>query len=503
MNRMKIAACRLILWIAARLVPDGQRAEWADHWQSDLWRWMLREAAADVPGSHSAVYSQARDAFKDAFRSRFTSDSAADVRRQFWGDPRVAVGAGALLLLTVAAFSGGFANTRQLLRGLPYPDSNRVVILAQGAPTFGARFGFREQEIQLFRAKTQTLAGLAEYTWHTRTFTSSNGKLRKVLTASVGPRFFPLLGVDKETPAAGEFLISNNFWRSELRADPAAIGHIYMVDGRPLKLVGVLPQEFSFLSAPIAIWTAESSEPPPVLTRQWWVSLKGVVGRLNADAPPWVAEKELRDLQMKTGLARRNFAVHATPVADLVYQSISSYGSDLGFFSAALLLVAIIRAWNDRRRGVAWGMAARFWGFFLLKTMLPVMALFFSIFDFGGAGRLGMTGGTPGRGGPMLIWTSFAVAVIIITWAWRDQPSRCRVCLHRMQMPVRIGITGLVLLETSGEEVMCPKGHGSVYTAESVLGSDFSDRWMGVENLFAEHVKHSPGDVLGIEDRDK
>ncbi|MEQ1948684.1 MAG: hypothetical protein ABL995_15955 [Bryobacteraceae bacterium] len=503
MNRGKIAACRLILWIAARIVPDGLRAEWADHWQSDLWRWMLREADAEVPGSHAAVYSQARDAFEEAFRARFLSDTAADARRHFWGDPRIAIGAGALFLLSVAAFSGGFANTRQLLRGLPYPDSNRVIILAQGAPTFGARFGFRAQEIELFRAKSQTLAGLAEYTWHTRTFTSSNGKLRSVLTASVGPRFFPLLGVDKETPGSGEFLISNKFWRSELRSDPAAIGHLYMVDGRPMKLVGVLPEEFSFLSAPIAIWTAESSEPPPVLTRQWWVSLKGAVGRLNADAPPWVAEKEMRDLQMKSGIARRNFAVHATPVADLVYQSISSYGWDLGLFTGALLLVAIIRAWIDRRRGVGWGMAARFWGFFLLKTMLPVLALFFSIFEFGGAGRLGMTGGTPGRGGPMLTWTVFAVAVIMITWAWRDQPSRCRVCLSRMQLPVRIGITGLVLLETSGEEVMCPKGHGSVYTAESVLGADFSDRWMGVENLFAEHVKHSPGDVLGIEDRDK
>ena len=131
------------------------------------------------------------------------------------------------------------------------------------------------------------------------------------------------------------------------------------LDGRPLKLVGVLPEDFSFLSAPIAIWTAESSEPPPVLTRQWWLSLKGVVGRLNANVPAQVAEKELHELQVKTGMARRNFQVHATPVAELVYQSISSYGSDLAFFSGALFLVALIRAWIDRRRGVAWGMSAR------------------------------------------------------------------------------------------------------------------------------------------------
>jgi hypothetical protein len=49
-----------------------------------------------------------------------------------------------------------------------------------------------------------------------------------------------------------------------------------------------------------------------------------------------------------------------------------------------------------------------------------------------------------------------------------------------MRLPMRIGIPGQMLLETAGEEVMCPQGHGSVYTSESVLGSDMSNRWMGL-----------------------
>jgi hypothetical protein len=53
------------------------------------------------------------------------------------------------------------------------------------------------------------------------------------------------------------------------------------------------------------------------------------------------------------------------------------------------------------------------------------------------------------------------------------------VCLHRMRQPVRIGVPGQILLETAGQEVMCPQGHGSVYTSDSVLGADLSDRWMG------------------------
>jgi hypothetical protein len=68
--------------------------------------------------------------------------------------------------------------------------------------------------------------------------------------------------------------------------------------------------------------------------------------------------------------------------------------------------------------------------------------------------------------------------MLILIWAWRDQPGRCRVCLHQMQKPLRIGIPGDVLLDTAGEEVICPKGHGSMYTSQSVHGSDLSDRWM-------------------------
>ena len=31
---------------------------------------------------------------------------------------------------------------------------------------------------------------------------------------------------------------------------------------------------------------------------------------------------------------------------------------------------------------------------------------------------------------------------------------------------------------------MCPQGHGSVYTLDSVHGADMSDRWIGFPNLY-------------------
>ena len=63
-----------------------------------------------------------------------------------------------------------------------------------------------------------------------------------------------------------------------------------------------------------------------------------------------------------------------------------------------------------------------------------------------------------------------------------------------MRSPLRIGVRGQVLLEAAGDEVMCPNGHGTVYHAASVLGSDLSDRWMGLDLNFDADL--DPGEPL-------
>lgn len=254
-----------------------------------------------------------------------------------------------------------------------------------------------------------------------------------------------------------------------------------LIDGRPLRLAGVLPYNFTFLSEPIAIWTSHPEASPPVPARRWWLNLRGVVARLNPGATPDAARKELRLLQTQGGLARRNFEMQATPIEELVYRAFRSYAGDLATLLCALLAWAAVRFVIDRRAGARAKRAARFWGFFVLKTALPLISLFFAIVELAGVSALGLTGGDPGRGGPLLLWASFAAVVVILVWAFRDQPGRCRVCLHRMRQPVRIGVPGQMLLEAAGQEVMCPQGHGSVYTSASILGADISDRWMSLD----------------------
>jgi hypothetical protein len=476
------SACRFVLRLAARLVPAELSEDWRREWLGDLWRWTLDAAESGARDARWALLIHTCEAVRHALRARFRTDPGREELRSVSGSPTLCLALGALSVIAVGVASHGFAVTRQLAAGVPYRDAGSVVVLAQGPPVFGIRLGFPDAETAVFRDKSKTLASVAAYSWHTTDVSLDRGN-RLVQSANVDAPFFDVLGVRApvERLRDDEFFASYDFWRDDLRGDPNRVGQLLTVDGRPLRLAGVLPRGFSFLSAPVAIWTSHPEPTPTVPPRRWWLNLRGVVARLNPGATPDAARKELRQLLTQAGLARRNFEIQATPVEDLVFRALRSYGGALATLLGALFAWAALRFVLDRRAGAPAKRSARFWGFFALKTALPLIALFFAILELTTANTLGLTGGDSGRGGPLLLWASFACVVVILVWAFRDQPGRCRVCLHHMRQPVRIGVPGQILLEAAGQEVMCPKGHGSVYTSASVLGADISDRWMSLD----------------------
>jgi hypothetical protein len=465
--------CRGLVWTAEKLVPASARDEWREEYSGQLWQWTLDAARAGSGDSRFALKAHTRRAVRAALATRFCAEQ--------FGSPAFCLGAGASLILLLALLSGGFRVLRHVTPALSYRDPQQVVVLAQGPPFFGIRLGFRDRDTEVFRRRAQSLEGVATYMWSTTVF-QSDGGYREIVAAETSPQFFNVLGVG---PSLGtgmdgpdSFLASYDFWKSHLGASRAVLGERFEIGGRSLRLTGVMPRSFTFLSAPIAVWTAAGPE-PPVTQRRWQLSLRGAIARLRPGVSQDAAEKELRQLLVDAHLARPNFSVRATPIADLVYQSARSYAFDLLMSTSLILLWAGFNVFRDRRRGTSWQMTGRFWGFFVLKTMLPLVALFLFVFEFGGVTQLGVTGGVRPGSGPLGVWFFYSGIVMILIWAWRDQPGRCRVCLRQMRQPLRIGVPGQILLETAGQEVMCPRGHGSVYTTASVLGAELSDRWMG------------------------
>ncbi|MGH9720379.1 MAG: ABC transporter permease [Bryobacteraceae bacterium] len=422
-------ACRVVLWIAGRIVPAALREDWRREWEGELCYWKTRPR----------LLRHATGAFPDALHLRFTDE---ELRAR----PAFCLALCIFPIAVIALTSNGFTVTRRLLSGLPYRDSERLAVLSQTGPFMGQRLGVRRQHLDAFE-RSRAFEGVASYHPYRAALAFSAGA-REIEAASISANFLHVLGA---TPAigdsggAGAFLVSFEFWSRELRADARIIGSTFSVAGRPMKLAGVLPPGFSFLSATPPVWTVAPDWPP----------LSTAVARLRAGVTPIQAEAQLRSLIP---------LIEVRSLPALAYRAARLYAI------GALLFLTVVGLW-----GAA---APRYRAFFVLKCGTLLIALLLVLFEFTGAARLGPTGNALWFHEAVSAWLFLFGSGAILRWSRLDQRMRCRVCLHRMSLPVRIGAPGRILLDHAGLEVVCPRGHGSVYAAESVLGAEISGRWM-------------------------
>ena len=114
---------------------------------------------------------------------------------------------------------------------------------------------------QAWQDRAGSLASLEAFDGTNLTLTEL-GAAERVSATDVTPGLLTLLGV---APAHGRpfdandigrpvAIISDEFWRGKLAADPAVIGRQIMLGGRAHTVVGVLPSRFSFALNRSAIW---------------------------------------------------------------------------------------------------------------------------------------------------------------------------------------------------------------------------------------------------------
>lgn len=155
-----------------------------------------------------------------------------------------------------------------VLAPLPYPGSDRLIMLTHSAP--GA--GIDEMGVSLgtfvhYRQLSETLEKLAVYAAAPLTVTGT-GEAERVDGARVSSEFFPLLlagaplagrmpdeadaGPDSEPVA----VLSPDFARKRFGSEGAALGQRLEVNGKPVTIVGVVPAGFDFPSKDTQVWTA-------------------------------------------------------------------------------------------------------------------------------------------------------------------------------------------------------------------------------------------------------
>jgi predicted permease len=167
---------------------------------------------------------------------------------------------------TTAIFS--FVNA-VLVRPLPYPDSERLALVAGANPDGSTSeiTSVTPGDFLDWRAQTRTIERMAGFSMTTFSLTGA-GKPERLPAATVTSDFFLTLGVapilgrvfssddDAGIAVSGEFtwgqalgdvvVISERFWRRRFNLDRNIIGRPVTLDGRAFTVVAVMPDDFTF-----------------------------------------------------------------------------------------------------------------------------------------------------------------------------------------------------------------------------------------------------------------
>src|SRR6266511_4772234 len=146
-----------------------------------------------------------------------------------------------------------------LLRALPFPDSNRLVVIRADNP--GRRLGFAvsppaNADVAEWRRQTESFAYIAAFCPRTADL-ADGGDPERVGAAGVTAGFFETLGVtpllgrtraaDDEAPGGPPVaLISHGLWQRRFGGDPALLGKGVSINGEQRTVIGILPLGFDF-----------------------------------------------------------------------------------------------------------------------------------------------------------------------------------------------------------------------------------------------------------------
>lgn len=147
-----------------------------------------------------------------------------------------------------------------LLRPLPFPDSDRLVVLSDhlagvSLPGGGDEVGVTAPDIRAYARDTHSFAALGGYR-DTAFELSGTGDAAQVNASRLTPGVFSALGV---TPALGRVfnadedehhqqvtVLSYATWHNRFHADPNIVGTKILLDRKPYIIIGVMPRNFEF-----------------------------------------------------------------------------------------------------------------------------------------------------------------------------------------------------------------------------------------------------------------
>ncbi|HSS22477.1 MAG TPA: ABC transporter permease [Pyrinomonadaceae bacterium] len=220
-----------------------------------------------------------------------------------------------------------------LLRPLPYPNAEQIVQLRE-VNAKGGRMAFAEPNFLDVRARSHTLAGVAEYAGDLTTVTGGSEPVRaQVLVVSTD--FFSVLGTQpfvgrtflpEESKAGGApvAVVSHGFWQRLLGGKSDLTGTTLRLHDKNVTVVGVMPPGFAF-PQDAEIWIPRELFPQEISrsAHNW-----DVVARMNPNVQTQTANAEVssigKQLLQENGKDMDSVDFVAVPQQDYIVGNVRS-----------------------------------------------------------------------------------------------------------------------------------------------------------------------------------
>jgi predicted permease len=217
--------------------------------------------------------------------------------------PGYALAGMATLALGVgAAIAVGSVAHTVLVRALPFPDADRVMMVWRTAPKLGMDRGPTSvADLLDFQRQARSFTDLAAYTSGATGTLLAGRTPQPIEGARVSGNLFRTLGVptalgraildaDGEPGAEPTIVLSDALWRRAFGGDTAIVGRSVDMGEQRVRVVGVMPHGFAFPSSRTEFWSALPLDPAESSRDENFLT---AIGRVRPGVSPDAAQAEL------------------------------------------------------------------------------------------------------------------------------------------------------------------------------------------------------------------
>ena len=474
--------CNLVLYSASLIVPRRQRSEWLHKRRTEVWHWahFLVESDRLSVKTEQELLRHRWGAFGDALWHRFNRTKVLAFLRSYPATARFCVFSIFLLILVALLVSPS-----SLWRSYEYPTNAGSLLTV----SLNRNSRWLEPELLWDAAvdwsqHDSLIAAAATYAWRPSIIAGPAGK-QDVLSARVTPELFQVLGehpflgqvFDNAHPTCPDCVVlSHELWLEQLRGDTSLDRAFLRLNGRQVRVLGVLSENFRFPGADVQVFTPFQAAPFARLPGFEW---PGVVLRLangfSSTSAKFQIQKQVRETNFPSPAL-----LDVLSLSDIRYRSLGSWLALSAFASLVLVGLNWRTVWQlfktSPRRTIL--SCSRWWVFFALKNGLLTLLVWLLSVDLV-EGLFERVGVVPVQFvGGVEMW-SFVVGLnIALGWSVRDQNARCRLCLTRLRTQILLSPATVPLLDPSGSDLLCDKAHGMLHIPAMQFSSLDSERWI-------------------------